>query len=142
MNILFFLTPKSHIKVIESSMSIRQVLEIFEHYRYSTLAIIDEKGKYLSTISEGDLLYYLKNNLKFDLRSYENINILVVPTYRPYKAISVLEEMDALIIKAMDQNFVPVVDDNGSFIGIITRRSIFLYYAKKHSKWLKYTAFY
>ncbi len=131
MNILFFLTPKSHIKVIESTMSIRQVLEIFEHYRYSTLSIIDEKGKFVSTISEGDLLYYLKNNLKFDLRSYENINIMEVPTYRPYKAISVLEEMDALIVKAMDQNFVPVIDDQGSFIGIITRKSIIKYLMDK-----------
>ncbi len=131
MNILFFLTPKSHIKVIESTMSIRQVLEIFEHYRYSTLSIIDEKGKFVSTISEGDLLYYLKNNLKFDLRSYENINIMKVPTYRPYKAISVLEEMDALIVKAMDQNFVPVIDDQGSFIGIITRKSIIKYLMDK-----------
>ncbi len=131
MNILFFLTPKSYIKVIEETMSIRQVLEIFEHYRYSTLAIIDKNGKYLSTISEGDLLYYLKNNLKFDLRSYENINILEVPTYRPYKAISILEEMDALIIKAMDQNFVPVIDDKGSFIGIITRKSIIKYLMDK-----------
>ncbi len=131
MNILFFLTPKSYIKVIEETMSIRQVLEIFEHYRYSTLAIIDKSGKYLSTISEGDLLYYLKNNLKFDLRSYENINILEVPTYRPYKAISILEEMDALIIKAMDQNFVPVIDDKGSFIGIITRKSIIKYLMDK-----------
>ena len=131
MNILFFLTPKSYIKVIEETMSIRQVLEIFEHYRYSTLAIIDKSGKYLSTISEGDLLYYLKNNLKFDLRSYENINILEVPTYRPYKAISILEEMDALIIKAMDQNFVPVIDDKGSFIGIITRKSLIKYLMDK-----------
>ena len=76
-------------------------------------------------------VWKLRDNLKFDLRSYENINILVVPTYRPYKAISVLEEMDALIIKAMDQNFVPVVDDNGSFIGIITRKSIIKYLMDK-----------
>ncbi len=131
MNILFFLTPKSQIKVIENTMSIRQVLEIFEHYRYSCLSIIDEKGKYLTTITEGDLLYYLKNNLKFDLRSYESINIMEVPTYRPYEAISILEEMDSLIDKSMNQNFVPVVDDKGSFIGIITRKSIIKYLIDK-----------
>ena len=131
MNILFFLTPKSYIKVIEETMSIRQVLEIFEHYRYSTLAIIDKSGKYLSTISEGDLLYYLKNNLKFNITQYEQINIMDVPTYRNYEAISVLEDMDKLVLKALDQNFVPVVDDLGSFVGIITRKSLIKYLVER-----------
>ncbi len=131
MNIFFFLTPKSQIKTIDSSYSIRQVLEIFEHYRYSVLPVINEEGKYLKTISEGDLLYYLKNNLKFNLTMYENINVLEVPTYRSYEAINVLEDMDSLILKAMDQNFVPVIDDMGSFIGLITRKSIIKYLMDK-----------
>ena len=29
-----------------------------------------------------------------------------------------------LLLKATDQNFVPVVDDKGDFIGIVTRRAI------------------
>ncbi len=132
MNILFFLTPKSMIKCIESTYSIRQVLEIFEHYRFSILPIIDEKGKYIKTISEGDLLYYLKNNLKFDITQYEQINILDVPTYRDYEAISVLEDMDKLVLKALDQNFVPVIDDLGSFVGIITRKSLIKYLVERN----------
>ena len=131
MNILFFLTPKSMIKCIESTYSIRQVLEIFEHYRFSILPIIDEKGKYIKEISEGDLLYYLKNNLKFDITQYEQINILNVPTYRDYEAISVLEDMDKLVLKALDQNFVPVIDDLGSFVGIITRKSLIKYLGER-----------
>ena len=35
--------------------------------------------------------------------------------------------MEDLIGKAMEQNFVPVVDDQGHFIGIITRRDIIGY---------------
>ena len=32
--------------------------------------------------------------------------------------------MASLLTKAMEQNFVPVVDDRNNFIGIITRKSI------------------
>ena len=35
--------------------------------------------------------------------------------------------MEDLIKKAMNQNFVPVVDDQNKFIGIITRKSIIEY---------------
>ena len=33
-------------------------------------------------------------------------------------------EPEDLVFRAMEQNFIPVVDDWGSFIGIITRKSI------------------
>ena len=36
-------------------------------------------------------------------------------------------DMEDLVKKAMNQNFVPVVDDQNKFIGIITRRSIIEY---------------
>lgn len=129
-NILMFLTPKSKIKTIDETMSIRQVLEIFEHYRYQVVPLLSKDGKYLHSISEGDLLHYLKNNLKFDIKEYENHNINEVPIYRDYNAINVREELPYLFYKLKDQNYVPVIDDKGSFIGIITRKSILEYLIK------------
>ena len=41
--------------------------------------------------------------------------------YRPVRADS---DMEDLIERAMEQNFVPVVDDQDNFIGIITRKDI------------------
>jgi CBS domain-containing protein len=38
--------------------------------------------------------------------------------------------MDDLIERAIEQNFVPVVDDQGIFIGIVRRREIIEYCAK------------
>lgn len=125
-----FLTPKSKIKIIDETMSIRQVLEIFEHYRYQVIPLLSKDGKYLHSISEGDLLHYLKNNLKFDIKEYENHNINEVPIYRDYVAINVREELPYLFYKLKDQNYVPVIDDKGSFIGIITRKSILEYLIK------------
>lgn len=35
---------------------------------------------------------------------------------------------------SLNQNFVPVVDDNGIFIGIITRKSIIEYFYNKYKE--------
>lgn len=127
MNILKFLTPKSMIKILDTSMTIRQVLEVFEHYRYSVLPIINKDGKYYGTISEGDLLYYLKNNLKGDIQKYEDISILEIPIYREYKPIKIDEDIRNLIKILTQQNFVPLVDDQEIFIGIVTRKTLIDY---------------
>lgn len=124
MNILFFLTPKSKIKCVESKMSVRQVLEIFEHYRYQVLPVIDENGCYIESISEGDLLYFVKENLNRDASFFGKINITKVPVYRKYYPVTINEEMSDLYVTILNQNFVPVLDDKNRFIGIVTRKSI------------------
>ena len=40
--------------------------------------------------------------------------------------------MDALLESAMNQNFIPVIDDLDKFIGIVTRRDIIGYLAKEN----------
>lgn len=133
MNVLFFLTPKSKIKCVNETMTIRQVLEIFEHYRYQVLPIISKDGKYIRSISEGDLLYYLKNNINNKIEHFEDFNILEVSNYRSYKSIKIDTNIKTLYELLLAQNFVPVVDDKEIFIGIITRKAI-LDYVKKYLK--------
>ena len=38
--------------------------------------------------------------------------------------------MEELLSAAMNQNFIPVVDDLGTFIGIVTRKDIIRYFAE------------
>ena len=44
-----------------------------------------------------------------------------------YQCVTAESNMEDLIGRAMEQNFVPVIDDQGHFIGIITRRDIIGY---------------
>ena len=49
--------------------------------------------------------------------------------------MTVTTSMDQLIEAAMNQNFVPVVDDRGIFIGIVRRQAIIRYcYEKSRAK--------
>ena len=127
MNILFFLTPKEDVAYIYDTYSLRQVLEKMEYHKYSCIPIITERGKYAGTITEGDLLWGLKNRGQLDLKKAEEVPIISFKRRNDYAPIRVDSNMENLLEKAMQQNFVPVVDDQKNFIGIVTRRDIMQY---------------
>ena len=89
------------------------------------------KGKYVGTLTEGDILWGLKKFHGLDLEAAEDVPISAFPHKRDYKAVTVTTSMDQLIEAAMNQNFVPVVDDRGIFIGIVRRQAIIRYCYEK-----------
>ena len=134
MNIVFFLTPKSEVAYIHDDESLRQVLEKMEYHKYSAVPIISRQGTYVGTITEGDLLWYIKNQLDLTLQEARRILITNVPRRSDNTPVSIDSNMEDLLDKAMKQNFVPVLDDKKSFIGIVTRKDIMKYFADKMKK--------
>ena len=130
MNILFFLIPKSKVAYVQNTFTLRQVAEKLRYYHYTAIPILDDKGKYVDTISEGDLLWYIKDHDEMNYHMAEDTLITSVPISRKVTAIKSSSRMEDLYQMALNQNFVPVVDDQGVFIGIITRRSIMEYFFK------------
>lgn len=127
MNILFFLTPKSDVAYIYDTYSLRQVLVKMEYHKYSCIPIINDRGKYVGTITEGDLLWGLKERNNLNLKEAEDVPILSFKRRADYAPVRVDSDMEDMLEKAMRQNFVPVIDDQKNFIGIITRRDIMQY---------------
>ena len=126
MNILFFLTPKQDVAYIYDDFTLRQALEKMEYHRYSSVPVLNRKGEYVGTMTEGDLLWNIKNqNLK--LEDAENIPISIIERKRDYLPVTVNTQMDELVAAAMTQNFVPVLDDKKSFIGLVKRNAIIQY---------------
>lgn len=124
MNIFNFLTPKSATFFLDYDSTLRQTLEKFDVHKFSVVPLIDEKGKYIATISEGDILRFIKNNCKFDIRVAESVKICDIEKHRPYVALPVDTPLDEVFKLSLDQNFVPIVDDRGVYIGIIKRKTI------------------
>ena len=131
MNILFFLTPKENVAHIDDKDTLRQALEKMEHRGYAALPILTQNGKYIGTVTEGDLLWHLKNQNFPDLKEMEEISVIDVKRRRDNEAVNISISMDGLVDKITNQNFVPVVDDNNVFIGIITRKDVILYLTNK-----------
>jgi CBS domain-containing protein len=126
MNILFCLTPKEKVAYIYSDSTIRQALEKMQIYKYSAIPVLDRNGDYVNTISEGDLLWFIKEH-KLDFSKTEDMSISNIPRSKNIESIKVDSKMDDIIDMFTQQNFVPVVDDFGAFIGIVTRKEIFNY---------------
>lgn len=127
MNILFFLIPKSEVAYIFEDETLRQTLEKMEHRKYSCIPILTMDGKYLGTISEGDLPLGHAPCRYPRPQGNRGIPIMAIPRRATYKPVHADSNMEDLLDRAINQNFVPVVDDQGSFIGIITRKSIIKY---------------
>lgn len=130
MNIAFFLKPKIEVVYVNEKYSLGKTIQILEKYKYGAIPIIDDKGKYVGTLTEGDVLWYLKSLSKDneDLRDkLKYIKINQVPRRIKNSPVKINSDIEGLISIAVSQNFVPVVDDENVFIGIITRSSIIDY---------------
>lgn len=128
MNILFFLKPKATVEYLVENYSLRQAMEKMEVHRYSSIPIISKSGEYIGTLSEGDILWHIKQLGEFDLIDSEDINITNIKRFRDNAAIKVNSNIQDLINVSKTQNFVPVVDDRNMFIGIVTRQDIITYF--------------
>ena len=76
MNLLFFLTPKSEVAYVEENDSLRQVLEKMEYHGYTAVPLLSADGRYIGTITEGDVLWKLKKESFPDIHEMENISFL------------------------------------------------------------------
>ncbi|GAA0084219.1 CBS domain-containing protein [Clostridium sp. MB05] len=127
MNIAFFLTPKNEVIYEYLDATMRQVIERMEHHGYTAIPLIDKEGKYVGTLTEGDLLWKLKSTPDLNFKNTENVKIIDIPRKRKHKSVSINSDVESLISLSTNQNFVPVVDDEGIFIGIIKRSDIINY---------------
>jgi len=126
-NIAFFLVPKEDVIYLSPNSTIRQALERMEYHRYSAVPLVDENGKYAGTITEGDLLWKLKRSPEIGFEHTHKVQLRDVPQHMTIKPVRIDQQMQDLITLATNQNYVPVIDDNEVFIGIIRRREIIDY---------------
>ena len=125
MNLLFFLTPKQDVLYIYEDFTLRQTLEKWSNQRYATIPVLKRNGEYVGSITEGDILWGMKNLHGLDLEASEDVPISSFPRRRDYKAVTVTTDMPTPLKAATEQNFVPVVDDRNVFIGMV-RRTVLL----------------
>lgn len=132
MNAIQLLTPKNDVAYLFDTMTLRQALEKMEHHRYTCIPILNKEGGYVGTITEGDLLWGIKNQYNLSLKNAEEILLSDISRKRDYQPVNINAKLNELIVMAMTQNFVPMVDDREAFIGIVTRKDILQYCYQKY----------
>lgn len=138
MNIAYFLLPKSRVAFLYEDYTVRQGLEKMKYHGYSAIPVISRDGKYAGTITEGDFLWSLLSGETHgkprSLKELEKIRVRDILSSDSNPAVRITVSMEELINSAMNQNFVPVVDDLGNFIGIVTRKDIIRYFSQKGTR--------
>ncbi len=79
---IIFLTPKEDVAHVDEDDTMRQVLEKMEHHGYTAIPLLSREGKYIGTITEGDLLWFLKDRNFPDLKLLEDMPITSIQRRR------------------------------------------------------------
>ncbi|MGN0551558.1 MAG: CBS domain-containing protein [Acutalibacteraceae bacterium] len=130
MNILMLLKPKCDVAYLYEDNTIRQGLEKMRYHGYTAIPVINRDGSYAGTVSEGDFLWNMLDERAKLKEIEEKTTVCDILKKERNPAVRINTNMDELLLKVMDQNFVPVTDDRGVFMGIVTRRDIIKYFYK------------
>lgn len=117
------LTPKADVEYIYADSTIRQGLEKLRAHGFTAVPVIFRDGSYCGVVSEGDFLWAIMDDNIVTVQELENRKVEdLIRKKVPACHISVsFEELAAFITS---YNFVPMSDDRGIFLGIITRKSV------------------
>jgi CBS domain-containing protein len=131
LKIAFFLTLKADVAWVKAASTVRQAIERMEHHRYTAVPVLNVDGTYADTLTEGDLLWFMKQNPELRFEDTERVPLEVVKRRVNVKAVHIAADIEELLALSIDQNFVPVVDDRGVFIGIVRRHSILSFFRER-----------
>ncbi len=133
MNIAFFLTPKKDVIWLPQRATLRQAIERMEHHAVPAVPVLDRTGHYVYTLTEGDVLWALKHAPQLSFSGTENLRLFSLPRRASQQAVHIDSHMDQLLPGALDQYFVPVVDEREVFIGLVVRRDLIRYCLTEHA---------
>ena len=134
MNVAFFLIPKSQTAFIEDDDTFRQGLERMRYHGYTAIPVLDKSGRYVGTLTEGDFLWHIIDIGGASMEECEELHIadILKPDRNP--PVKITAKISELMERLLTQNFLPVTDDSGAFIGIVTRQKLLEYYKDKQNK--------
>jgi CBS-domain-containing membrane protein len=133
MQIAFFLTPKIEVAWVPTTCTVRQAIERMENHSYTAVPVLTPEGRYHSTLTEGDLLWFLKKHPHVRFEDTEHFPLTEVIRRMILRPLDVDRDIEELLNLVIDQNFVPIKDSRGFFIGIVRRHSVLAYFRNKMS---------
>jgi CBS-domain-containing membrane protein len=134
MNVAFFLTPKVDVIWLSVENTVREAIEVLDKSQYTAVPLLNRVGGYVGAVSEGDLLRELVDCKDYSLRATMHVRLADVAIRAEVAPVGIDAQVEELFDRATVQNFVPVVDSRGVFIGIVRRREILRYCTSMLSK--------
>lgn len=132
MQVAFFLLPKSETVYLLENHTVRQALEKMQHHGYTSVPLLDKEGHYVGSITTADFLWFIKDNTNIKNAALNKMLVSDIPRQHYNDPVKIDAKIEDLLRIAMEQNFIPVTDDLGVFIGIVRRREIMDFYINKY----------
>ena len=134
MNIAFFLTPKQDVTSLFDDNTFRRGYELMMRDQYQIVPVTNRENIYVGVVSVADFLRYLCGEGIPDTgivaqKNVDEVRIKDLMNRRNngYPPVNITSDLDELIDRIMQHNFVPVVDARGAFVGIVTRHNVLRY---------------
>jgi CBS domain-containing protein len=135
----------SEVVTVTKDTTVTEVARLLTEHKVSGLPVIDQEGRVVGMVSEGDLIHqdtklhtpafleilggviYLENpqRLGQDLRKMTAVKVAEIMTPKPYtvKEDASIENIATIMIERQ-VNRVPVVDGAGKLVGIVSRQDL------------------
>ncbi|MGT2755809.1 cyclic-di-AMP-binding protein CbpB [Streptococcus ovuberis] len=116
-----FLTPAENLAVLIDTHNMDHAKLLLSHMTYSRVPVVTQEGKFVGTIGLTEIIRYqvehglTEEQLNRDICSIVKTDVRYVSDF--YSLTQVMSEL-------IEQSFLPVVDKDGYFKGIITRKAI------------------
>ena len=117
-----FLTPAENLAVLIDSHNADHAILLLSQMTYTRVPVVTDKKEFVGTIGLRDILaYQMEQELSQEAMADTDI---VHMTKKDVAAVAPDYTLTDVLHKLVDESFLPVVDEEGIFQGIITRKSI------------------
>jgi len=127
MNVARFLIPKVNSVYLVETQTVRQGLEKLLRHRYAAIPVLKENGEFYGCISEGDFLRHIMEVGSTNMKDHEKYKIADIMRCDFCPPLTIMASIEDVVEQSQQQNFVPIVDDRNTFIGIVTRKDVIQY---------------
>ena len=117
-----FLTPAENLAVLIDTHNADHAILLLSQMTYSRVPVVTDQKKFVGTISLTDILSY---QMQHEIPDEEFMTTDIVHMAKKDDLTVGLDfTLTEVLHKLVDESFLPVVDQENTFQGIITRKSI------------------
>ncbi|MGT2928951.1 cyclic-di-AMP-binding protein CbpB [Streptococcus dentasini] len=117
-----YLTPAEDLALVMSNHKAGHVMLLLTRNGYSRIPVMSTDKRYMGTISMSDILSYQSQKALTD-QALAEIEVIEMLNHK-IEILSDPTDLTEILHKVVDFPFLPVVDDQGIFLGIITRKKV------------------
>lgn len=117
-----YLTPMADVAIFIDTHNTDHAMLLLANNGFSRVPVITKDKRYVGTISASDIVRYQSEHQISDA-DFAQLDISVMVNTR-IPVVLPTATLTELMHKLVDASFLPVVTEEGQFLGIITRKSV------------------